>query len=97
MIARISHLLINARMLRRTGEIAECFVFDWKIIAPKNWEDDNSRVREALKREIPRDDWEWNDEEKRWYVKVEHREAMAAIFERFDDDVAGLEKSLTLF
>ena len=97
MTARVTHLLIEDRYLRRIGRIARCFVFDWRLIAPKDWEMDNERVREALKRAIPRDGWEWNAEEKRWYVGIEWEDALCAIFDRFSEDVKALEKQPTLF
>ena len=97
MIARAKHLQIEERTLSLTGKVVQCYIFDWAIIAPKNWMDDNERVREALKREIPKTDREWNPTERRWFVKISHYDTLCCLFDRFGDDVKALEKQPTLF
>jgi hypothetical protein len=96
MIARVKHLLIEERTLSLTGEVAEVYIFDWETHG-SNWALDNKAVREALKREVPAADREWNPTEKRWFVKVSYHDALCRLFDRFADDVKALEKQPTLF
>jgi len=96
MIARVKHLRIEERALSLTGEVADVYVFDWETHG-SNWAVDNKAVREALKREIPAADREWNPTETRWIVKVSYHDTLCRLFGRFDDDVKALEKQPGLF
>lgn len=43
MTARVKRLRVEERTLSLTGEIADCYIFDWYLRDPKNWATDNER------------------------------------------------------
>jgi hypothetical protein len=96
MTARVKNLRIEERTLSLTGDLADCYVFDWETHG-SNWATDNKAVREALKREIPAADREWNPQISRWIVKVSQHATLCRLFDRFADDVKALEKQPALF
>jgi len=96
--AYIRHLRIDDRELY-TGEVAKCFVFDWEVSVLKRheWVDANAALREELKEAIPPMDRGWDSKEKRWSVKIEHRDLLARIFNNFDAEAEALEAQPALF
>ena len=95
--AHITHLRIEDRLLELTGEVTECYVFDWFVATLKDWAGCNKLVREALKREVPAVDRGWDPDGKRWYVKVEYRATLAKLFSNFEGALEGLERQGVLF
>ena len=92
----VSHLRIAERTLGMTGEKAECFVFDWSVHS-RNFAVNSKLVRDALKREVPATDRDWDPDGKRWSVKVEYRAVLAKLFVNFEAELKRLESQGMLF
>ena len=95
-IAHITHLRIEDRVLEMTGEVAAVYVFDWSVHT-SNFAVEAKLVRDALKREVPAVDRGWDPDGKRWYVKVEYRATLAKLFSNFEDALEALERQPALF
>ena len=95
-IAHITHLRIEDRVLEMTGEVAAVYVFDWSVHT-SNFAVEAKLVRDALKREVPAADRGWDPDGKRWYVKVTSRGTLAKLFSNFEGALEGLERQGVLF
>jgi hypothetical protein len=94
--ARVTNLRIEQHAFSLTGGIAEAYVFDWTVHTD-TWAVDAKLVREALKREVPAADRDWDPVGRRWSVKVEYHQALCRIFDRFNEDVKALANQPALF
>jgi len=97
MNAYVKNVRIEERTLSLAGEVAEVFVFDWDVHGTGSWATNAKAIREALKREIPAVDREWDPSAKRWIVKSDHRDKLARIFDNFIGAIDALRTSPTLF